>query len=102
MIPHVPVHHIAAGHRRQELIKAFRNASATSLGGARTLAQLSIKEDATLRRLMKQEVVRALPDGRYYLDENRLGDLNATGARVGLIVAIIVFLIIVIVLALRP
>jgi hypothetical protein len=46
--------------------------------------------------------VRALPDGRLYLDEDRLRELNATAARIGLTVAFVVFLIIVIVLALRP
>lgn len=102
MVPHVPTHAIAAGHRRQQLIKAFQQASATSAGGARTLADLSIKDDATLQRLMKQEVVRRLPDGRVYLDEERLGELNAFGARISLTIALVVFVIIVIVLALRP
>lgn len=101
MVPHVPVHAIAAGHRRQQLIKTFQKASATSAGGARTLAELSLEDDATLRSLMKQEVVRTLPDGRFYLDDDRLGELNALGARIGLTVALVVFLIIVIVLALR-
>ena len=102
MVPHVPIHTIAAGQHRRQLIETFRNASATSAGGALTLAQLSIKDDAALQRLMKQEVVRRLTDGRFYLDEGRLGELNALGARIGLTVAIVVFLIIVIVLALRP
>jgi hypothetical protein len=102
MVPHVPVHVIAAGHRRQAVIKAFQKASAASAGGARTLAELSLKDDGTLRGLMKQEVVRTLPDGRFYLDEGRLGDLNALNARIGLSVALVIFLIIVIVLALRP
>lgn len=102
MVPHVPVHAIAAGRQRQRILEAFRKVEATAPGGARRLAELAVKDDDALRRLKKEEVVRALPDGRLYLDEDRLREMNATAARIGLTVAFVVVLIIVIVLALRP
>jgi len=102
MVPHVPVHVIAAGHQRQRIFEAFRKVEATAAGGARTLAELAITEDDALRRLRKDGVVRELPGGRLYLDEDRLQEMNATAARIGLTFAFIVFLIIVVVLALRP
>lgn len=102
MVPHVPVHAIVAGQRRQKIIQAFREIEATSPGGARQLAGLAIKDDETLRRLKKEEVVRTLPDGRLYLDEDRLREANARAARIGLTVAFIVFLIVVVILALQP
>jgi len=102
MVPHVPVHAIAAGRQRQKILEAFRKVEATAPGGARPLAELAIKDDDALRRLKKEEIVRTLPDGRLYLDEERLRKANAKAARIGLTVAFVVFLIIVIVLALRP
>jgi hypothetical protein len=102
MVPHVPTHLIAAGQQRQKVIQAFRSVEATAPGGARTIAELAIKDDDTLRRLRKQGVIRSLPDGRIYLDDDRLREQNATAARIGLTIAFIIFLIIVVVLALRP
>ena len=60
MVPHVPVHVIAAGQQRHKVIQAFRKVEATAPGGARPLAELDIKDDDTLRRLKKEAVVRAL------------------------------------------
>lgn len=101
MVPHIPHGAHAAAKRQQEIIGAFRRTNATSAGGAKTLAELGLKEDQALQRMQRAEVVRALPGGRYYLDEDRLKDVKAQQARYGLIFAFIVLLIIVIVLALR-
>ena len=102
MVPHVPIHSMAAAQQRQNVIRAFRKVEATAPGGARPLADLAIKDDDALRRLKKNGVVRALPDGRVYLDEEQLREMYAKAARIGLTVGFIVFLIIIVVLALRP
>ena len=102
MVPHVPIHSAAAARQRQKVLEAFRNVEAIAPGGARPLAELGLTDDAALRRLKKSEIVRELPDGRFYLDEDRLREMNALGLRIGLTVLFVVFLILVVVLALRP
>ncbi len=47
----------------------FRAAGATSPESARSLAELGIEPSRTLARLERRNLLRELPEGRYYLDE---------------------------------
>ncbi len=90
---------------RRQILRAFRNARAISAGSARTAAELvlgGLERAKMFARLQDREIVRSLSGDRYYLDEDRLKEANVMAARLGLTFAFVVFLIIVIVLALRP
>ncbi len=103
----VPVIHGSRHHElddRREIVQAFRKAQALSAGSARTASELALgklEQAKMFARLQRWEIVRSIPGGRYYLDEDRLKEMNAHLARIGLTVAFVVFLIIVVVLALR-
>jgi hypothetical protein len=103
----VPIHRSRPNELedRRRIVQAFRKAQAVSAGSARTASALALgplEQVKMFARLQHWEIVRSLPGGRYYLDEDRLKEANVTVARIGLTVAFVVFLIIVTVLALRP
>lgn len=47
----------------------FREAGATSPESSKSLADLGLEPSRTLARLQRRDLIRELPDGRYYLDE---------------------------------
>jgi len=100
----VPVVHRSKSNEledKRRIVQAFRKAQAISAGSARTASDLALGQLEQVKmfaRLQHWEIVRSLPGGRYYLDEDRLKEANATVARIGLTVAFVVVLIIVIVL----
>jgi hypothetical protein len=95
--------HVAAKNAkdRRRVLGAFRRAQAVSPAGAQTLASLALEEDRMFRRLRDDDVIRSAGGARFYLDEQRLAEVNAQNARLGLLFAAIVAMVIVLVLLLR-
>ena len=85
----------AANRRRQHaLVAAFAGAGATDASHARTLEELSVRDQVhALQRLREQDVVRLAGPGRYWLDLAAWQALQRRRKRWLLIVAFIAFVI---------
>lgn len=60
---------VVAASAMQRVLRAFRDASATSMFQARTLADLRLDSNPTLRGLISGGAVKEASPGTYYLDE---------------------------------
>jgi hypothetical protein len=59
----------AVASRRRKILRAFREAGATSPEGAVPEATLDTHGNLLFRRMVRSGVIVRLPDGRLYLDE---------------------------------
>jgi len=101
-VPHViPAHVIAAGARRERIIKAFRRAGAMSEGRAAPLGQLELDRDDSFRTMEKGRIIRSVMEDRFYLDEEALRQENIRGVRIAMVVVAAIAVIILVVLAFR-
>lgn len=77
--------------------EAFRNAGATTPLSAQRLADLGLRENLILHKLVRNGVLVAIPGGRYYLDEVR--DAETTRVRQKLVLGLLVVVVILIILS---
>jgi len=101
MAVHVPVHVVhAAGAHRRRIIDAFRRSGATSAERATPLDRIEVERDGVFRSLEKSRILRSEPDGRFYLHEGTLQEVDERSARIGALIGITTAAVLALVIAL--
>ena len=95
VVPIVPI--VAVQHIRKQrlLVERLRDLKATSPANAQSQAALGVTTDMTWRHLEKGAVIRAAPNGGYYVDEAAWEALNRARhhrARIAVTVVVIVMI----------
>lgn len=71
--------------KEREVRDAFQAAGATSPADPRSLADIGLEENMTVRRLCRHEVIREPTPGLYYFDEEVWQARRAMRLRMGLL-----------------
>lgn len=66
---------------RRRILKSFRMAGATTPEHACTIPRLGLKDSPFLRRFKRQQIIREVKSGEFYLDEDALREQRATMLR---------------------
>lgn len=76
--------------KEKRIVRAFREAGATSADKAVAPADIGVHGRVAFKRLVEHSVLREAGDGRFYLDEQKWEDLRRLRHRVILIMLLIV------------
>lgn len=76
--------------REKRIVRAFREAGATSVDKAVAPADISVHGRVAFKRLVKHAVLRQSDNGRFYLDEQKWEELRRLRHRLVLILLLLV------------